>query len=189
MLNIRTKQIFNEGSVQFEEHLEEVELGKEKYAKIPSCSAHYLDDEIGSDGSNIADMIYDISDKNISGSESDSEVQTHLPTWAKKTLSCVRENIGKPADLRRTRSYFQRAGIALSCHDSLLYKTYYLMIGSDPKYYYHARKYSIWQAAMDEEFNSLRKNATWELVSLPPGRKLVQCKWVFQKKKNYDGTN
>ena len=35
---------------------------------------------------------------------------------------------------------------------------------------------------MDEEFNSLRKNATWELVSLPPGRKLLQFKWVYSKK-------
>ena len=32
------------------------------------------------------------------------------------------------------------------------------------------------------------KNATWELVSLPPRRKLVQCKWVFQKKVVADGT-
>ena len=30
--------------------------------------------------------------------------------------------------------------------------------------------------------NSLQKNTTWKLVSLPPGRKLVQCKWVFQTK-------
>ena len=40
---------------------------------------------------------------------------------------------------------------------------------------------------MDEEFNSLWKNATWELVSLPPGRKLVQWKWVFQKNVSADG--
>ena len=39
---------------------------------------------------------------------------------------------------------------------------------------------------MDEEFNSLQKNA-WELVSLPLRRKLVQCKWVFQKKVVVDG--
>ena len=41
---------------------------------------------------------------------------------------------------------------------------------------------------MDEEMNSLQKNTTWELVSLPPGRKLVQCKWVFWKKVDADGT-
>ena len=68
-----------------------------------------------------------------------------------------------------------------------MFETYYLMIVSDPNSYYHAHKYPRWKAAMDEEFNSLWKNATWELVSLPPGRKLVQCKWVFQKKVAADG--
>ena len=63
------------------------------------------------------------------------------------------------------------------------------MIGSDHNYYYHDNKYMRWQATMDEEFNSLQKNATWELVSLPPGRKLVQCKWVFQKNVASDGKN
>ena len=41
---------------------------------------------------------------------------------------------------------------------------------------------------MDEEFNSVRENATWELVDLPPGRKLVQCKWVFKTKFADDGS-
>ena len=109
-------------------------------------------------------------------------MQTHLPTWAKQTLSFAGDNIGNPYDPRRTRFDFQREGIALSCHDSLMSKNCYLMIILDPKSYYHARKYPRWQASMDKEFNSLRKNATWELVSLPPGRKLVQCKWVFWKK-------
>ena len=62
------------------------------------------------------------------------------------------------------------------------------MISSYPKSYYHARKDPRWQAAMDEEMNSLQKNATWELVSLPLGRKLVQCKWVFWKKIAADGS-
>ena len=35
--------------------------------------------------------------------------------------------------------------------------------------------------------NSLQKNATWELVSLPPERKLVQCKWIFWTKVAADG--
>ena len=33
---------------------------------------------------------------------------------------------------------------------------------------------------MKEEYHSLQKNETWELVNLPPGRKLVKCKWVFK---------
>ena len=63
------------------------------------------------------------------------------------------------------------------------------MIESDPNSYYHAKKYPRGKAVMDEEFNSLRKTATWDLVSLPPGRKLVQCKWVYQKKVSEDDTN
>ena len=62
------------------------------------------------------------------------------------------------------------------------------MIISDTKSYYHARNDPRWQVAMDEEINSLQKNTTWELVPLPPGRKLVQCKWVFQKKVAADGS-
>ena len=75
----------------------------------------------------------------------------------------------------------------LSCIDNFIYKTLYLMIISDRKSYHHARKDLIWQVAMDEEMNSLQKNTTWELVSLPTGRKLVQYKWVFQSKVAADG--
>ena len=53
--------------------------------------------------------------------------------------------------------------------------------------YYHAQKDPRWKVSMDEEMNSLQKNTTWELVSLPPGMKLVQCKWVFQTKVTADG--
>ena len=41
---------------------------------------------------------------------------------------------------------------------------------------------------MKEEFSSLQKNNTWELVDLPLGRKLVQCKWVFKNKFDADGS-
>ena len=40
---------------------------------------------------------------------------------------------------------------------------------------------------MKEEFHSLQENETWELVPLPPKRKLVQCKWVFRTKIAADG--
>ena len=101
-------------------------------------------------------------------------MQNHLPTWAQQTLSFAGDNIGNSDDPRRTRSDFQRESIALSCSDNLLYENFYLMIISDPKSYYHAWNDRRWQVAMDEEMNSLKKNTTWEIVSLPPGRKLVQ---------------
>ena len=72
IIDIKTKQIIIEISVWFDEPLQEVELVKEKTVEIPSCSANHLDDEIGSDGSDFYDMIYDISQQQISGSKSDS---------------------------------------------------------------------------------------------------------------------
>ena len=75
----------------------------------------------------------------------------------------------------------------LSCPDYLLSESYYFMIISDHNSYYHARKDLRWQVAMDEEMNSLKKNTTWELLSLPLGMKLVQCKWVFRTKVSVDG--
>jgi Reverse transcriptase (RNA-dependent DNA polymerase) len=35
---------------------------------------------------------------------------------------------------------------------------------------------------MHEKLMALDKNHTWELTSLPPGKKIVGCKWVFTVK-------
>ena len=40
---------------------------------------------------------------------------------------------------------------------------------------------------MKEEFHSLQKNDTWDLVILPSRGKLVKCKWVFTNKVDVDG--
>ena len=42
---------------------------------------------------------------------------------------------------------------------------------------------------MQEKFNSLQENETWELVPLPPNRKLVQCKWVYRTKVVFYGSD
>ena len=39
-----------------------------------------------------------------------------------------------------------------------------------------------WLAAMRDEMNSLQVNHTYDLVSLPKGRKALKCKWVFKLK-------
>ena len=62
------------------------------------------------------------------------------------------------------------------------------MVESDPQTYEEALGDPIWKAAMKEEFSSLQKSNTWELVDLPPGRKLVQCKWVYKTKFDADGS-
>lgn len=45
-----------------------------------------------------------------------------------------------------------------------------------------------WKEAMDAEYQSLMKNNTWELVDLPPGKKVIGCKWIFKTKYEADGS-
>jgi hypothetical protein len=40
---------------------------------------------------------------------------------------------------------------------------------------------------MQEEYKSLLKNQTWDLVPLPLGMKLVRCRWVYRNKSAADG--
>ena len=106
---------------------------KEKNAKFSSYSTEYLDDGIGVDDPDLNPIISDISEQKKLDAKSKCEVQNHLPTWARQTLSSIGENIGNLDDPRRTRFDFQREGIALSCTDNFLSKNFYLMIISDPK--------------------------------------------------------
>jgi hypothetical protein len=45
---------------------------------------------------------------------------------------------------------------------------------------------AVWKAAIMEELSSLERNDTWNLCSLPLGRKSIKCKWVFKLKQNAD---
>ena len=38
-----------------------------------------------------------------------------------------------------------------------------------------------WKVAMESEMKSLQENNVWDLVELPPGRKMVGNKWVFKR--------
>ena len=62
------------------------------------------------------------------------------------------------------------------------------MVESYPYTYEYESHDPRWKLSMKEEFNSLQKNNTWELVDLPPGRKVVQLKWVYKTKFYADGS-
>ncbi|UYV60237.1 hypothetical protein LAZ67_1000515 [Cordylochernes scorpioides] len=46
----------------------------------------------------------------------------------------------------------------------------------------------LWKRAMKEEYSSLLKNGTWELVDPPKNKNIIGNKWVFQKKFRADGS-
>ena len=56
------------------------------------------------------------------------------------------------------------------------------MVENGPQTYEEESEHSIWKTSIKEEYHSLQKNETWELVNLPLGRKLVKWKWVFKEK-------
>ena len=56
-----------------------------------------------------------------------------------------------------------------------------------PKSHTAALLVPVWKKAMEEEFLALLKNKTWILTTLPPGKNLVGCTWIFKLKKDVDG--
>ncbi|KAL8148892.1 hypothetical protein AgCh_006046 [Apium graveolens] len=53
---------------------------------------------------------------------------------------------------------------------------------SEPHHYYQAIKDPRWVQAIDNELQALEANNTWVLMSLPPGKPKVGCKWGFKVK-------
>ena len=46
----------------------------------------------------------------------------------------------------------------------------------------------LWQIAMKEELDALSKNHTWDFVTLPPGKSVVGCKWIYKIRTHSDGS-
>ncbi|XP_021775485.1 uncharacterized protein LOC110739327 [Chenopodium quinoa] len=59
---------------------------------------------------------------------------------------------------------------------------------TEPKTIAQALKSLVWRKAMDEEFNSLIRNKTWNLVPPSTSKNVIGCKWVFRIKRHPDGT-
>ena len=100
----------------------------------------------------------------------------YRPKWAETIVQAARELAGNPQEPRKTRSQTSKASFA---SDSALAEHCYMLISSEPQTYQQYCTDLRWKSAMEDELQSLQENNTWELVPLPPKRKLVQCKWVF----------
>jgi hypothetical protein len=57
---------------------------------------------------------------------------------------------------------------------------------SDPHNYSEDVGNPLWEATMQEDHETLLENQTWDLVPLPPGWKLVRCKWIYRTKREID---
>ena len=136
---------------------------------------------------NVSEEIVEHADFDMFDSD-DFIADPNIPTsskWEAKTIHASGELAGNPNDPRRTRSQFESA---LCMKDPMFAEKCYLMVESYPKTYEDAAGDPRWKASMKEKFSSLQKRNTWELVDLPPGRKLVQCKWAYKTKFASDGS-
>lgn len=70
-------------------------------------------------------------------------------------------------------------------HRSLLAHTSSI---KEPDSYAQASTDPNWIQAMKLELQALENNNTWDIVTLPPGKKSIGCKWVFKTKLKADGS-
>lgn len=73
--------------------------------------------------------------------------------------------------------------------DNKIYLAFLANIGleKEPAHYDQASASSEWLNAMSQEIQALEENNTCEVVSLPAGKKLIGCKWVYKIKRKGDG--
>ena len=70
----------------------------------------------------------------------------------------------------------------------LLRKPKVYVVSLEPKSAKEALTIPHLKQAMDEEFATLMKNKTWELVDLSINRNVIGSKWVFRVKYHLDGS-
>jgi len=58
----------------------------------------------------------------------------------------------------------------------------------EPRHFSEAVRDAHWWEAMAKEIDALETNRTWKLTKLPPGKKPINCKWVYRVKYNSDGS-
>nr|GEV37625.1 ribonuclease H-like domain, reverse transcriptase, RNA-dependent DNA polymerase [Tanacetum cinerariifolium] len=62
-----------------------------------------------------------------------------------------------------------------------------LVTEEEPQNYKEASTDKKWIEAMEIELDSINKNNTWSLTTLPPNQKEIGLKWVFKTKKDAEG--
>ncbi|KAK9200145.1 hypothetical protein WN944_015341 [Citrus x changshan-huyou] len=116
-------------------------------------------------------------DSDSPSTENDEEVLTQEPSQQHNSIAYRRPR----REIRRPARFVDMVAYALPIVDDDVPSTYREAV-SNPE--------SIqWKKAMNEEMQSLHKNETWELVTLPKEKKTIGCKWVYAKKEGFPRKN
>ncbi|KAL4323895.1 hypothetical protein GQ457_11G003570 [Hibiscus cannabinus] len=63
-----------------------------------------------------------------------------------------------------------------------------ISLSPEPVFYHQAVRFSEWRDAMQDELRAMDSLKTWSVVSLPDGKKAIDCKWVYRIKRKADGS-
>jgi hypothetical protein len=101
---------------------------------------------------------------------------TNLPT------TCVLS--WNPLDSRKTHSHHEEPSHVLSASEPMMSMHCYMVQYLDPHTYSKVVGNPLWKETLQEEYESLLENQTWDLVPLPLGRNIFKCRWA-QRIKRY----
>lgn len=178
MLDLSTETLLIERSVYFDESPMHASQESHSHTSLLPPLTDLIDNTC-----NHLDLISDTSESDPDEHEHACADLDAVLYWASS------DDLVSPVKNQRTRNLanIYDAPHALSAIDPIMPMHAYMIQSSDPQTYPKATGNPLWEATMDEEYNSLIENHTWDLVPLPPDRKLVRCKWVYRTKKSADG--
>ena len=58
----------------------------------------------------------------------------------------------------------------------------------EPMSFNEANEHEEWRKVMEEEYDSIMKNKTWEFTELPKDKNPIGCKWVYKPKFKANGS-
>ena len=90
--------------------------------------------------------------------------------------------MGDMVDLRRMRSWFEEPPYALTTRKPMMPMHCYMVLALHPHTYVEVARNPFQEASMEEEYNSLLENTTWDLVFLPSSTKLFKWRSVYMTK-------
>lgn len=136
--------------------------------------AHSVDTVISNDGGDLSSVIV------VRQSFQISKKPSHLQAYHCNVVSV------SPLPLLTTRYHLQ--DYLSYSRLSPSFKTFSLGVSShiEPQFYYQAVSHEHWQEAMRAELFAMEANNTWSVVSLPPDKHIIGCKWVSKIKHKCD---
>jgi hypothetical protein len=95
--------------------------------------------------------------------------------WAQSTLQETGDLAEDPLD-SRTQYHHEEPSHVFLASKPMIPMHCYMVQYFDLQTYSEAMINPLWEASMQEEYDSLLKNQTWDLVPLPPGKKIFRSK-------------